>query len=541
MTFADNAPASTRGEPAASHPRSGRHRRLAAVGVAFSLLFTVACSSDDDDAAGNGTTSTAPSGDDNGANGRPLPAERDRPDGPAAALVGELTGGDGVMVTDFMPEVIEAAGYSTVEFAVEGSAVRYTVDDPESDLPADGRFNLTEGDNADYRTRIVVRRPEDPARFNGTVIVEWMNVSGGVDANPDWVYLHEEILRGGYAWVGVSTQHIGIEGGPVAVVVDVAEADGVAGAGLKAIDPERYGELNHPGDAFMYDIYTQVARLLAEGGEDGPLQGLDPEVLIATGESQSAFALTTYANGVQPDAQVFDAFFVHSRGGSALPLGEPDAGVGIADALAGTPTIIRTDLGVPALILQTESDTIGLLNYFPARQDDTDTIRVWEVAGSAHAEQYMLGERGDDLCPTPINDGPTHYMARSGLRHLDTWARGGEAPPIGDRYVVDDSGDAPSYERDQDGIVLGGIRTPAVDVPVAVLSSEVAPDAGIACLLMGSTLEMTPERLIELHGSAEAYTEAYEAATDAAIDAGFVLEDDRDAMLADAEPDRLAL
>ena len=34
---------------------------------------------------------------------------------------------------------------------------------------------------ADYRTRILVYRPADAARFNGTVVVEWLNVSGGLD------------------------------------------------------------------------------------------------------------------------------------------------------------------------------------------------------------------------------------------------------------------------------------------------------------------------------------------------------------------------
>ena len=84
-------------------------------------------------------------------------------------------------------------------------------------------------------------------------------MSGGLDAAPDYTYLRSEIVRRGYAWVGVSAQLIGIEGGPVAVSVPQAEAAG-AGKGIKHIDPARYGDLVHPGDAFSYDIYTQVAR-----------------------------------------------------------------------------------------------------------------------------------------------------------------------------------------------------------------------------------------------------------------------------------------
>ena len=57
-----------------------------------------------------------------------------------------------------------------------------------------------------------MRRPEDAARFNGTVVVEWMNVSAGESA-PDWDYLNPELMREGYAWVGVSAQALGVDGG----------------------------------------------------------------------------------------------------------------------------------------------------------------------------------------------------------------------------------------------------------------------------------------------------------------------------------------
>ena len=43
------------------------------------------------------------------------------------------------------------------------------------------------------------------------------------------------------------------------------------------------------------------------------------------GESQSAYALTTYVNGVHPLTGLFDGFLIHSRGGAAMPLGEPGA------------------------------------------------------------------------------------------------------------------------------------------------------------------------------------------------------------------------
>ena len=57
-----------------------------------------------------------------------------------------------------------------------------------------------------------MRRPANPAHFNGTVIVEWMNVSAGESA-PDWDFLNPMLMRDGYAYVAVSAQALGVDGG----------------------------------------------------------------------------------------------------------------------------------------------------------------------------------------------------------------------------------------------------------------------------------------------------------------------------------------
>lgn len=72
-------------------------------------------------------------------------------------------------------------------------------------------------------------------------------------------------------------------------------------------------------------------------------------------------------------------------------------------------------------------------------------------------------------------------------------------------------------------------------MPVATLSGEPGGSPSIICLL-GSTTPLDPGRLAQLYPSVDAYLAAYAEAADAAIDAGFVLEEDRDALLADADP-----
>lgn len=509
--------------------------RIAAVAT-LALLPLAACSSSSDDDAAPREEAGAPSSSTTSSTTASTP-EVDRPDGPAATVTGEITGGRGIslLAAAELPDLAEH-GYTETEYRVTGTAARYT---SAGDLPTDGTWELEPGDTADYATRIVVRRPEKAADFNGTVVLEWFNVSSGADVAPDYTYLADEIVRGGYAWVGVSAQHIGIEGGPVAVAAPASELSG-AGQGIKAFDAERYGDLTHPGDAFAYDLYTQVGRALREPGDLDPLEGLELERLLAVGESQSAFMLGAYANGVQPLTRQFDGFLIHSRGGGLPGLGEPDSGIDVASSIGRPATTIRTDLDVPVLIVETESDVLGIIGYHPARQPDTDRIRLWEVAGAAHADDYQVGGVGDALgCAAPINDGQQHLVLKAALRHLDTWAGGGEAPPKAELLTVEGEGAELSFALDEVGNVQGGVRTPSVDAPVDVLSGLPTPGASLICVLFGTTTPIPADQLAARYGSSDDYLAAYEEATDAAIDAGFVLPEDREAALAEAQPDRI--
>ena len=79
-------------------------------------------------------------------------------------------------------------------------------------LGGDGKWSVRRLAPEPYKTRILVRRPLDPRRFNGTIVVEWLQSQGGYDKDVFWIWAHEEILREGYAWVGVTGDRTAITG-----------------------------------------------------------------------------------------------------------------------------------------------------------------------------------------------------------------------------------------------------------------------------------------------------------------------------------------
>ena len=440
--------------------------------------------------------------------------------GPSAMISGPVVGGSGNPFIGSPTIDVGAQGYGQSEFFADGTAQSYQPVGPQD---PDGRWTVAPGASATYRTRILVRRPTDAHRFNGTVLVEWLNVSGGVDADPDFSYMRTELMRSGYAWVGMSVQQIGVSGGNAVVRVK-----GVPTGGLRAIDPARYASLHHPGDAYALDMFSQVGRALRLGGSIDPLGGLRPERLAAIGESQSAFELTTI-NAIQPRTRVFDGFFVHSRGGGAVPL----AGGNIVSGISGG-THLRDDTDVPVLMFETETDE-ALLRYYDARQADTALIRLWDVAGAAHADAYLVGNVAALIgCGNEINNAPTHYVVDAALSQFGHWLRTGTPPPSAPRLQVSTSTGRPVVQRNVLGNAVGGLRTPAVDVPVAALSGVPADASNVLCSLFGSAHPFDGATLERLYPAPGSYLAAFTAALDTTINNGYLLPADRAQLLAEA-------
>ncbi|MGV9712869.1 alpha/beta hydrolase domain-containing protein [Gordonia sp. NPDC003424] len=440
----------------------------------------------------------------------------------------ELTGGNGCSIVSAHPGPdLVVHGYRENEYAASGSAIRMEVRGDSAVAPA--------GEDS-FTTRVLVRRPERAADFNGTVVVEWLNVSSGADAAPDYTYLAEELVRSGYAWAGVSAQYIGIAGGRGSV----GGLDQSAPRSLADKDPERYAGLHHPGDAYCFDIFGVVGSALSSPSDDHPLAGLSVRRTLAVGESQSAMALTTYANLFAAQHKVFDGILIHSRAAAGMPLGEVGRGIPVNTVFDGEPTTIREDLGIPVFIVQTETDVLTNFAFHRSRQPDSDTLRVWEIAGTSHADLHQIGPYEEMLgCPTPVNRGQQRFSLRAALHHLNEWAAGTSTPPSAAPLQVTIANGTTEFVVDEIGNVLGGVRTPCVDTPTQVLSGVVTGDLPRICVLFGSTTDAPAEALSQRYADPADYLAKYHAATDLMIAGGFALAADREEIVADARPDIL--
>lgn len=416
-------------------------------------------------------------------------------------------------------------GYCEAEYSLTAEVRAYSREPSGVDLAV--------SDTAEAITRFVVYRPEDASAFNGTVVVEWLNVSGGLDAAPVWMFTHRELIRSGFAYVGLSAQQVGVQGGASALEM-------ITGSSLIEVDPERYGGLRHPGDRFSYDLFTTVGELVRHG-RGTILEDLAIERVLGLGESQSAFRLTTYLNDLDHRTAAFDGFLVHARGGTGAPL---DDGQDPRRLREGPATPFRSDLRVPVLCVESETDLVTL-GYRAARQPDAEHLVVWEIAGASHADVYTFsaGFADDGLQPIEqlarswrpsrdlfgtqlheaVNAGPQHFVMDAAVRALDQWVRAGDAarPPAGDRLQLAGDGIA----RDERGNALGGIRTPHVDVPVAQLSGLGNGGGGVA-FLAGTTVPFPPELVRDLYGTRAGYLDRFGESAAAAAAAGFLLDDE---------------
>ncbi|MGW0928823.1 alpha/beta hydrolase domain-containing protein [Streptomyces sp. NPDC002644] len=377
---------------------------------------------------------------------------------------------------------LASAGYVEEEFELSGEADAYST---TGELLAE---------DVPYRTRMIVRRPARQKDFNGTVLTEWQNVTAGYDLDALWN--PDQILREGYAWVGVSAQRVGVDQ-------------------LRGWSPARYGGLDVTGggrfttDQLSYDVFAQAARALdgraGRAGRTDPLGPLRARTVLGVGASQSAMRMTVYHDHVLPRTEpVFDGFaFV----------------VGTAPTRKGTEPVFQ-------ILSETDVRT-------PARRADDDRFRRWEVAGSAHSgwsgQEYRrpvltrdLGAAPSYRCERPpFSRVPLHHVIAAAYGHLARWAERGVLPPSAPPLEFAPDG---TKARDGLGLARGGIRLSQVEAPTALNTGDNAGET--FCFLFGRHEPFGAERLAELYPTHGGYVADVVRTDTRNVRAGYLLPGD---------------
>jgi hypothetical protein len=446
---------------------------------------------------------------------------------------------------------LPGAAYVEEEFFVEGRATlfNYAHNPPlgPTDLEAIDR-------DVPYKTRLIVRRPADPAAFNGTVVIEWWNSTAGFDGAPVWDQSAEYFARSGIAYVGVTNS--------TTAIAFLAAGCSVFGV-LPPSCGTRYATLSLPENGLAYEMMSQIANLLKSDDPENPLpQGYRVRRVFHAGESQQAGSVITYASAFHLD-EVNDGYFVQSnvharpinfrpRCGEAGVPAFPDC----TPRLAYPDTLVRTDLPVPVyqVITQTDFETLGF-NVL-GRQPDTPSFRYFEVAGAAHNVVHkniqlvpagLLGPDAlglEDLCANEMNstaDGPVFasYVLNALWARLETHADFRRFYQIANRRLpagqVMDQVDG-VLQRDARGNVTGGVRLPSLEAPTATyLSTNFADPAlppallaigNLACRLSGSVVPFDQATLDALYPNQATYLVKVRQGVEALQRQGLLLSED---------------
>jgi len=426
------------------------------------------------------------------------------------------------------------AGYAEEEFYLSGIA-------PAITAAGDILFQ------APYTTRILVRRPVAPARFNGTVIIEPFSWFGERAAG--WILTRNYLLRQGYAYVGYTLNINKPEVDPKFLgETPEAEADGIKLYGnivnfefMRRFDYARYAPLGAYYDPRRFrrgdgpdpfapqsqGIAAQLARLLKSNASRGPLAKLD--------------VLRVYVNSWAVTAQVWMDYLDQGRHQQwRMPDGRPLIDAYMTGRMAygevGGDVIRvprRMPRGVPFVTVFSQSELMHDAMEGIALPPDTDKpqLRYYEVTGMPHLRLADLGTehterlaadvgKGSDANCQTLYDEPVEMVASALLDGMDRWVRDGKAMPK-----------APRVERDGKGVVRdpltgnmsGGVRPPWVVAPASRYMTDQETGCG---LIYDTKIPYSREQLRKLYGNYDNYKQKFEDAKKRSIKEGYLLEAD---------------
>jgi hypothetical protein len=445
-----------------------------------------------------------------------------------------------------VPTDLKKVGYVEEEFLVEGKANIY-------EWPAQSAAVIRTA-GAPYTTRVLVRRPSGKSKFSGNVIVEMLNPSNMFDLNIGWAISHDQITRNGDAWVGITAK-------PVSVVA------------LKNFNPKRYAallfanplSLDDPGNCtkiardserttengLVWDIVTQVGAWLRSREPSNPLNygvgqnGKHPvQYLYGWGYSQTGMFLYSYINAIHPlvlasdGRPPFDGYLIGVASG---PSGLNQCSAQIPP---GDPRQQVRNAGVPVVRVMSQSD---YLSGIAARRADSDVapdlFRNYEIAGSAHATPDELNfaaspedivRAGRTVPAMQCKEGPRSRFPNSIafnaiLQNLELWVSKHIPPPRAEPIKVDNG----KPVLDKFGNVIGGVRSPYVDVPTSTWFGSSTGES--FCFIAGHEVPFDRALLKKLYPNHKAYVNAVAKNLSSHVSERFVTRADANKLLEEAK------
>jgi len=452
------------------------------------------------------------------------------------------------------PQDLSGVGYVEEEYLVCGFSNVY-------DFDAGGKV-VVKTANAQYGTRVLVRRPVSPKKFSGTVVVELLNPTALYDLDFQWQFSRDYFIEHGDAWVGITSKPI-------------------AAKALKTFDPKRYAAVSWanplPSDqtcpnpvsllpdstpatenGLIWDIASQVGALLKSSVAQNPLKGFPVKRLFLTGYSQTGGYVVTYANFIRPlpgaltdnKKPIYDGYLIGDGDGILIPLSQCSAPV-----KPGDKRFVIKPRGEPVISVVSQILWTGAGADRKDSDSPKDRYRRYEIAGASHINRraISLWPKPENLvkagitAPPPsckefatygITDFPLEYFMSAAFANLDAWVKSNIAPPVAVRLKMNPAHGSweptwpptpPPLELDKHGNAIGGVRSPNLDVPVATyyaFSTPVDGASALFCSLVGYKVPLKKDVISELYPTHESYVKKVTSKVDILVKARLLTKSD---------------
>ena len=435
-------------------------------------------------------------------------------------------------------------GYVEEEFYLQGIAPAIT---------AKGDTLL----EAPYTTRILVRKPADPARFNGTVVIEPFSWFGERAAG--WILTRDYLLRRGYAYVGYTLNMNApavdpkfVSDTPAEVAAQIAQYGRIVNFEfMRRFDYARYATLGSYYDPQRFvrgaapdpfapqsqGIAAQLARLLKTPAEKGPLAGLDVKRVYVNSWAVTAQVWMDYLDQgrhqawrMPDETPLIDAYMT-----GRMAYGE------VGGDVVRVPRHMPDDVPFVTVFSQSEAmhDMIEGIDL-PA-DTDKPKLRYYEVAGMPHLRLADLGTehteqlaadvgKGDDPKCQTLYDEPVQLVVSALLDRMDRWVRDGTPMPNAPR--LERSGKTAARDS-VTGNMQGGVRPPWIQVPSAAYLTDQETGCG---LIYDTKVPYSKDVMNKRYGSFSAYQRAFDEAKSLSIKQGYLLPEDAAGLRAIASP-----